>query len=349
MKAVLSILLLALGSVAALAQEITTAAPRRVVTEIVSGEATRLRTFPGVITPRVETALGFLTTGRIETRPVDLGDVVHAGDVIATLDRITLNEEVASAEADLRAAIARADLAKDTFSRVSELVRRDVAATVQLEQATANQDSAIAAVTAAEADLARARDAAENSTLTATANGVVISVQAEPGSVVTAGTPVVTLATESGREAVIDVPATVAAFLAPGASFSIRSNERKGTPIFGELRLIEPVINATARSRRLRITLETGSDLRLGTLVGVALDQSASDPVLTLPTSALMQDGTIWRVGQGRQLEKISVTLGEALGARVVVTEGLTIGDEVLVRGVHSAAEGQVVGERIEL
>lgn len=351
MKPALLVVLLAVLAQASLAEDVAPsgqpAQPRPVVSEILATEATRLRDFPGTILPQVETALGFLAAGRIETRPVAIGDKVKAGEVIATLDRIALNADVDGAEARLRAAAAEADLARETHARTRELVDRNVATEAQLEQATANRDATAAAVTAAEADLALARDAASNGTLVAPADGVVVAANAEPGSVVAAGSPVVTLATDSGLEAVIDVPAQLAAYLEPGAGFLIRRREGQGEAFAGTLRLIEPVANAASRTRRLRITLAAGSGLRLGTLVRVAVDKPADAPLLTLPRAAIMADNTVWRIAAGRKLEKVTVILGEELGNRVVVSVGLNTGDEVLVRGIHSVSERQIVGERI--
>jgi len=349
--AVLTILLAGLAQVS-LAEDAAPAGepatPRPVVTEIVAGEAARLRDFPGTIMPQVESVLGFLAAGRIETRPVDVGDKVKAGDVIATLDPIELNADVEGAEARLRAAEAEADLARETHARTSELVDREVATTAQLEQATANRDATAAAVTAAKADLALARDAASNGSLVAPADGVVVATTAEPGSVVAAGSPVVTLATDSGLEAVIDVPAQLAAYLEPGAGFLIRRGEGEGTAFAGTLRLIEPVANAASRTHRLRITLAEGSGLRLGSLVRVAAQQRAKNPILTLPRVAIMPDNTVWRIGAGRKIEKVKVILGEEIADRVVVSVGLNTGNEVLVRGINSVTEGQIVGERVE-
>ena len=87
--------------------------PRPVVTEILTSEAARLRSFPGLIAARVETALAFQTTGRVASRPADRGDRVKAGDVLATLDQITLGEDVAAARAAVAAAQAQADQAAE--------------------------------------------------------------------------------------------------------------------------------------------------------------------------------------------------------------------------------------------
>lgn len=326
-----------------------TATPHPVVSEIVTGEAQRLRAFPGVIAAEVETTLGFQTSGRIETRPANLGDAVAAGAVLATLDQITLAQDVATAEAALRAARASADFATQSLARVAELNRRGVAPLASLEAATAKSSAAVAAVHAAEADLARARDAEAFGTLTAPAPGVVTSVLAEPGTTVTPGTPVLKLATEAGREAVIDVPEEVLDLLPPEARFRIEPRGLHGVPVSGRLRLIEPVADASTRARRLRIALgPAGADLRLGTLVSAQLDLPET-VLLTLPIAAILTEGTtpqVWRIGAGRRAEAVTVQLGARIGDRVVIQTGLAEGDEVLVRGIHSVTAGETLGPR---
>ncbi|MDK3020158.1 efflux RND transporter periplasmic adaptor subunit [Pseudodonghicola flavimaris] len=346
--------LLALTAPPLRAAEETAAVPqaaRPVVTEIVAAEATRLRSFPGVIKAAVETSLAFQTSGRIATRPAELGDVVKAGDVLATLDQITLAEDVAAAQAALKAAQAAADLAAQSLTRVEELNRRGVASTAQLEAAIAERDATAASARAAEADLTSAEDAERYGTLRAPADGVVITVDADPGTTVSSGTSVLTLATEAGREAVIDVPTEVLTILPKDARFTIAPRSPGGAAIPGRLRLIEPVADSSTRSHRLRITiLGDAPGLRLGSLVSASLDSPAT-PVLTLPRRAILDaEGSprVWRIGAGRKAEPVAVTLGQSLGERVIITTGLQAGDEVLIRGIHSVETGQTLGERIE-
>ncbi|WP_417678828.1 efflux RND transporter periplasmic adaptor subunit [Pseudodonghicola sp.] len=340
-----------LPSAGAAEEVAATATARPVVTEIVASEATRLRSFPGVIKATVETTLAFQTSGRIATRPAELGDVVKAGEVLATLDQITLAEDVTSAEAALKAAQAEAELAAQSLARAEELSRRGVASTAQLESATAQRDATAASVRAAEAELSSAEDAERYGTLRAPADGVVIKVEADPGTTVSQGTPVLTLATEAGREAVIDVPTEVLALLQPNARFSIHARSPNGPPVPGKLRLIEPVADSSTRSHRLRITIEGDApSLRLGSLVTATLDVPTA-PMLTVSKSALFEGATgptVWRVGPNRTAESVPVTLGADLGGRVIVTAGLTAGDEVLIRGIHSVQAGQTLGKRIE-
>ena len=62
------------------------------------------RDFVGVVRARYENDLGFRVAGKIVTRVVNVGDRVHAGDVVARLDPQDLKLQVESAEAELAAA-----------------------------------------------------------------------------------------------------------------------------------------------------------------------------------------------------------------------------------------------------
>ncbi|SOC18980.1 efflux RND transporter periplasmic adaptor subunit [Rhodobacter maris] len=326
-------------------------APRPVVSEIVTGSAMTARLFPGVIAATVETPLAFQTAGRIATRPVDLGDSVAAGTVLATLDQVTLAEDVAAAEAGLSAARAEADFAAQSRARAEELHRRGVAPKATLEAAQAKDLSARAAVEAAEADLSRAQDAARYGTLTAPAAGIVSRILAEPGTVVSPGTPVLRLATAAGREAVIDVPDEVLAVLPEAAPFSIAARYEDALVTEGRLRLIEPVADPSTRAHRLRITLaDEGRGLRLGALVSARLELPQAT-LLTLPRAAIwgtQAQPMVWRLDPERRARATAVSLGQQIGPRVVIRSGLAEGDEVAIRGIHSLTEGQQLGARVD-
>ncbi len=327
-------------------------APRPVVTEIVIADPTRQRSFPGVIAAETQTVLAFQTLGRLATLPVSPGDMVRKGDVVATLDQVTLQEDVEAAQAAAHAARAQADFALQSLARVRELVRRNVASAAQLEQAQAAADTAGAQATAAEADLARARDAARFGTLTAPDDGIVLSTAAEVGSVLSAGSPVLTLAGKGGREAVIDVPAEFVVLLPADARFEVRASQGVRQSFPATLRLIEPEAGASLRTRRLRLTMgATPPEYRLGSLITATI-VAGSTPVVTLPLAALSgppDKRVVWRVDPAdRAVHAVPVTPGKVLRDRVVVSQGIAAGDEIVVRGADSLTEGQIVGARVE-
>lgn len=323
---------------------------RPVVSEIVTSETAPLRSFPGVVVAEVETTLAFQTSGRLAVRRVDVGDIVQAGAELAALDQVTLAEDVAVAEAALSAEAAEADLARQSLARVEELARRGVAAEAQLEAAQAQAAAAAARTEAARANVSRARDAASFGTLTAPEGGVVTQVFADPGAELSPATPVLSLATEAGREALIDVPEETLALIAEGARFVITARQADTAPIGGTLRLIEPVATSGTRGYRLRIRLDGEGDvLRIGALVTARLD-TAQAALLTVPVQAVVgtdAGARVWIIGPDRRAELRDVTLGAEVAGRVVIAAGVAAGEEVLVRGVHSIEAGQQLGPRI--
>jgi len=346
---VLACVILLSGFGPAMAEELA----RPVISEIITADPTRQRSFAGTIEAGSTSVLAFQTIGRVASIDVSEGDVVTRGQSLASLDQITLEEDVRVAEAALVSAEATAQAAAQQLIRAQELAQKGVASSERLEGAQRSNDTAIAQATAAKADLARAKDAARFGTLTAPLDGVILSTSVDPGTVVSAGTQVLTLAALQGREAVIDVPADYLALLPSNATFTIQSRSPNIAALTGRLRLIEPVADASVRGRRIRVQLpeDAPSVYRIGSLVAATLNAEA-DPLTTLPLSAVVgeaPDTSVWRVDPtSRAVTATAVSLGKTVGDRVIVTSGISPGDEIVVRGVHSLKDGQIVGERIE-
>ncbi len=217
------------------------AAPRPVISEIVTADPVRARSFPGVIEGENPAMLGFLTAGRLATVAVETGDRVARGDVLATLDQVTLEQDLAAARAAFEAAEAKATLAVQQYERVATLNERGVASAAVLDDTAAGRDAAVAQAASARASLTRAQDAARYGTLTAARDAIVLQVLAKVGTTVSSGIPVVELADPVGRDAVIDVPDAFAALLPPGAPFSLSRHGQDSPPVKAVLSVVEPV------------------------------------------------------------------------------------------------------------
>ncbi|ATG48107.1 efflux transporter periplasmic adaptor subunit [Celeribacter ethanolicus] len=348
---------LCLSVSAGIAEEATVPeAPRPVITEFLSADPAAERQFSGVIRGQDVTALAFQTSGRLATLDVDAGDRVTEGQVIATLDQITLAQDVAVAQAALSAAEAQAEFAQSQYERIEALLVRNVASTAQIEAARAARDAATAKADSARADLAQTEEAARYGHLSAPRDGIILSTEVEPGTLVSSGVSVVEMADPLGREAIIDVPESFAMVIPDHAGFIVRHRSAGVDPVAATLSVIEPVAETSLETRRLRLTLDNPpEDYRIGTLITATYDSNAA-PVMTLPQTAIA--GTdeapgVWRVEEagddaGRTVHFVPVTVGRSIGTRVVIASGLTEGDEIVVRGVHALAEGQKVGERLQ-
>ena len=351
MKPLLAALILALAPAAAIAESPAPApvGPRPVVSEIISANPASARSFPGVIEGKNATTLGFLTAGRLASVDVSAGDRVAQGDTLATLDQVTLEQDVAAARAALAAAEAKATLAAQQYARAETLRQRGVASDVALSDAEAHRDATAAQAESARADLSRAEDAARYGTLTAPQDALVLDVLVKPGATVSSGRPVIELADRVGREAVIDVPEDFAALLPAEPTFGLRHHGQTGAPVTAVLTWVEPVSETSLGTRRLRLTItDPPEEFRIGTLVEASYMADAA-PLLTVPRVAVADGPAVRRVeGTSRTVHRIPVTLGTEVGDRVVVTGGIGLGDEIVTRGVRSLSEGQTVGDRLK-
>lgn len=328
-------------------------APRPVVTEILEDRGEAARWIPGVVASRTQVVMAFQSLGRMITREADLGDRVAQGAVLAELATEDLEDTTRAARAAAEAAGVQLQTARATLERTTALNARNVASAAQLEQAQRAAAAAEAAEAQARSELVRAEDAQGFARIVAPFDGVISAVYEAPGAVVSAGAPILQLSADDRREAVIDLPETALAGLPEDAIFTVWQRTDAAAAVPARLDRIEPLADAATRTRRLYLTLPSDAPFRLGALLRARLG-APGDPVLTVPPEALFlreDRAHVWCVirndGQAHVTAR-PVTTGPDFRDRLVVTEGLSAGDEVIIRGVNSLAEGQAVGRRVD-
>src|SRR5262249_55421339 len=102
--------------------------PRVQVEQVAFGSESARHDFVGVVRARRETDLAFRVAGKIVDRIVNVGDVIHAGDVIARIDRGDLELQAQSAEAELAAATSNLADASADEARYGNLKTRGAVA-----------------------------------------------------------------------------------------------------------------------------------------------------------------------------------------------------------------------------
>ena len=327
---------------------------RPVVSEILEAGTTiaAVRSIPGVIAAATEVQMAFQTLGRMIERPVDIGDRVKAGDLLARLDPEGLAASTRAAKAALASAEVNLTTARNAADRARSLAERNVASIAQLEQAERALSGARSAVEQARARLKSARDAEGYAVMRAPISGVVSAIRAAPGAVVAAGDPVLTLSSEDELEARVDLTEAELFGIVPGTEFLITREHGDAQPIRGRVGRISPVADPQTRTRRVHIALPKGSGLRLGSLVR-ASRLAGSAVALTIPATALLnspEGPAVWvveRQGETAHVALNPVAPGVRVGDRIEVIQGLAPGAEIVIRGVHSLTDGQPVGRRV--
>lgn len=349
-RAVLLLLCLALPAAAEEALPSETA-PRPVVSVIVDLQDELATSFVGTVTARVEVALGFPMIGTIAERPVSQGDIVRGGEVLARLDPEDLDAGVRAAEAGASVAAAQVNSARDARDRARELAARGVGSQTRRDDAERALVAAEARLEQARAAVARARDLRALADLKAPWDGIVTRVLEEPGATLAAGQPVLQLSGTREREVVIDLNEADAAALAPGAAFVARLVADPGVSARAALDRIDPVAEKSTRTRRAHLLLETPPDaFRLGALAHV-VRATAGDAAIVLPRSAILDAGegpAVWVVDRSQNVVRRRViAVGDEVGGQAIVTSGLSAGEEIVTRGIHSLHDGQPVGPRM--
>ncbi len=303
--------------------------------------------YAGEVRARYETDLAFRVAGRVQTRTVEVGTQVKAGQVIATLDPQDYALAASAARAQLAAAEAEAKLAQQDLQRFTELRTQNFISQAELDRRRATTDAALARARQLHAEASRQGNQQTYTRLTVPHAGVITAITFEAGQVVSAGQPVAQLARTGEREVRIDVPENALEALRGAPKLNIRLWSMPGVNYAGRLRELSPMADAASRTYGARVSfLQPDAAVKLGMTATVDVD-SETAPGLSVAQTALFKvngQPQVWVVD--RQTQKVaarSVQLGELSGDRAVVESGLAVGDWVVTAGVHKIAPGQQV------
>lgn len=317
----------------------------------------------GTVEARRSYVIGPTAAGRVLRVLVDVGEPVKAGQLLAEMDPVDLDERLAALDASLAragSAIASADAARrDSEARRTvatinarryvELGQRNFVSTSAVETRQQEHVSAQAASNAAEANLAGARqDMARikaerdglrqqrnNVRLLAPSDGIVSARDAEPGSTAVAGQPVVKLIDPSSLWIRLRIDQGRSGGLAPGLPAEIILRSKPSQVLPGKVARLEVLSDNVTEERVAQVTFDTiPPGISVGELAEVTLKLPASLPGLRLPNAAIRQHAGksgVW-VRDNGELRFVAVRQGLAsLDGRVLVQGELKAGDQVVV------------------
>jgi RND family efflux transporter MFP subunit len=304
---------------------------------------------------RTETRLGFRVAGKVTSRSVDLGDEVKAGQVLAQLDPADLKLGQEAATAALRAAQANWEQTGADLKRYRELHAQGFIGNAELERRETALKAAQATLDQARAQVGVQGHQTQYTRLVADAAGVVTAVEAEPGAVVGAGTPIVRLALAGPRDVVFNVPedrvGAVRALLNQPGALQVRLWGASGEPLRATLRELAAAADPTTRTFVAKADVGR-AEVRLGQTATVAIEQARRDGVTRLPLAAVAEEGgrsIVWVLdGTAMTVKPQPVQIAGADTNQVLIGGGLQPGQEVVTAGVHVLTPGQKVRRYVE-
>lgn len=306
-------------------------------------------TYSGEVCGRFESQLAFQVTGKIIKRNVQLGSTVNAGDVLMQIDPKDLQQTVNSTSAQVDSAESQLRFAESNLNRYQQLYAQNAISAAQLDQYQNAYSVAVAAVRQASSQNVQGANQLDYSLLYADKPGVISSISAEAGQVVSAGQTVITLVQDGEREIEISVPENRIATLSQASQIQVTFWALPNVVVAGTVREIAPMADTTTRTYKIRIHLVNApQEMKLGMTAAVTVT-APGDPqaafATTIPLSAIYQTNDspgVWVV-----TDKIAnlraVKIGSFGDAQVQVVAGLNPGEMIIIAGVHKLREGQKV------
>ncbi|MGQ7272430.1 efflux RND transporter periplasmic adaptor subunit [Marinobacter nauticus] len=304
--------------------------------------------FSGIVRAAQRATLTFQVSGTLKERPVELGQTVKPGDVLARLYNPALEPARDSAAARLDELRTQFEQAQREWERSSRLHQRGVVSEQTLEQIAARRDSLRASMATAEASLAEATRLLEESVLKAPFAGQVEALLVERDEFVGAGQPVMRLSSPLGREVEVRVPAHLLGHVRIGQELPVwLVQDRNREPATGTVVEIAQGSSIRGELHPVLVSLPPNS-LSSGEPVEVGI-APVRESAITVPLLAVVRDSTgtsVFRV-QDQVAQRVPVEVDRVIGERVMVHPGaLSPGDQVVYAGMTRLVDGDTVEVR---
>jgi RND family efflux transporter MFP subunit len=324
------------------------AAPTPVLTVALATAATRpvatAVTADGSVVAWQELVIGAEIGGlRLVEAPVEEGQAVRAGQLLARMDDGVLAAQAAQAEAAILEADAARDLAAADLARAESLVRTQSTSAQVAEQrrSAALQAEARLASARARRDEAVARLA--QTRILAPTDGIVARVTARIGSVPAMGQEMFRILRDGRLELDARVPELDLPAIRPGQPATVRHG---GRDIPAEVRAIAPLVTPESRLGIVHVGLPPDSGLRPGMFAAAEIAGPVREVVMVPAAAVVFRDGApqafvLPEGGDRVRLRRLAA--GERQDGMVEIREGLQAGERVVITGAGFLSDGDLV------
>jgi len=295
-----------------------------------------------------EAIIGSESNGlRLTDVRANVGDVVKAGQVLATFSTESVQADVAQARASLLEAQASASDAAANAERARTLQNSGALSTQQINQYLTTEKTARARAEAAQAVLGAQQLRGRQTEVLAPDSGVISARTATVGAVVSAGTELFRMVRKGRLEWRAEVTSAELGRITTGTTAVIRP--ASGGELRGRVRMIAPTVDPQTRSALVYVDLpaSAGKDApaKAGMFARGEFNLGTSE-ALTVPQRAIVvRDGFnfVFQLSADNRVSQIKVQTGRLVGDRVEIVSGLTADARIVVDGAGFLNDGDVV------
>ena len=334
--------------------------PVKMVTVTSSSDALQ-RKFPGMVRAARRADLAFQVDGTLKELPVEEGQEVKEGQLVARLDQRDFENNLRNAEGQLARARAALQGAQSEYDRILRIRKEDPGAASESMVVKRREalDKAKAEIKSAQAAVNTAKDRLGYTTLRAAFDGVISKRYVDNFQEVRAKQAIVSLDDISSLEILVDLPEIVVASIRetdPGSKALAHAEFVAAPGKEYPLRIKEFATRADPKTQTYQVVLsmERPQDMLIlpgmtATVVGEPPVRGERDGFFVIPAIAVFADdqgeSNVWVVDKEKMtVERRKVATGHLTGeASIQITEGLQSGEMIAVSGVSQLREGMKV------
>src|SRR5713101_1873142 len=326
-----------------------------------AGQAGTVLTGSGyIVTQHKYIVIGTKILGQIVAEPIEEGQHVKVGDLLARIDDRDYQSQLRQAYANRDLAVANVKLKQARAERIRELHKQGVQSKDSLDDAENQLSVAEAELKRAEGAIDFAKFNVSQTVITSPINGVVLQKYRELGDTINFGgsiqagggaTDIVQLADLSDLRCEVDInesdiakvtmgtPATVIPDAYPDNPFSAQvvkiypeADRQKGT-VKVEVKILQPDLKIIKPEMSAKVTFQS------------IVTQTAAAPMVLVPKKAIVTEGSansVWVV-RGDSAHSVAIVLGREFQDGVEVRSGLSGGETVIVVPPVGIHEGKAV------
>lgn len=274
--------------------------------------------------------------GRVMKLSVKEGQNIRKGQLIADLDMETLDKQRAELLKTL-------ELAEEVYARQERLWKQNIGSELQYLQAKNNKERLEKSLETLDFNKAKSK-------VYAPISGSVLSLNIKAGEMAGPGMPIVTLLNVSNIKVSAEVPESYLKSIKKGDKVEVE------LPALGETRtatinLIGNAINPANRTFKIEASLKNSNKiLKPNLLANVKLNDYTKADAISIPVELVQQEVggksyvyTIQEKDNNLTAQKLYVTTGEVQNGKIIINEGLTGDEQLILDGARMVVNDEVV------
>jgi len=315
---------------------------------------------PGTVEAFQQASIYARTNGYVKKWNVDIGDLVHEGDLLAEIDTPEVDQELSQAKATAEQAKAAVDIAQIAADRWDAMVKAHAVAQEDADEKDATLSEAKATLDADEANVGQLTALENFKHIVAPFTGTITYRNIEVGNLVTAPTgsnanttgttELYRIAQTDPLRVYVDVPEVDTRSIQPGVEADLYVADYPDRVFHGEVARSAGALDTTSRTLRTEIRVANPDGALLpGAFAEVRLNLVDGAPAVLIPANTLIVSSSGTQVALIQSIDGqdvvhfLPVKVGRDFGTEVEILQDVKEGDRLVTNPPADLSEGAVV------